>query len=159
MKKLLAILLMTALLLSASCIPAFAEGAASDTLEPTTGPWDGFYWMTGGAMIAFGGVEGQSERLVYYRQGMTASSPIVIDNEAVPGATYDKSANTLTLSNVKLPDTLSIYYMGDDFKFHVEGTCELGYIRALNYGGKYSTSLNVIGTGTLTVNKEKKNDE
>ena len=159
MKKLLAILLMTALLLSASCIPAFAEGAASDTLEPTTGPWDGFYWMTGGAMIAFGGVEGQSERLVYYRQGMTASSPIVIDNEAVPGATYDKSANTLTLSNVKLPETLSIYYMGDDFKLHVEGTCELGYIRALNYGGKYSTSLNVIGTGTLTVNKEKKNDE
>ena len=154
MKKLLAILLMTALLLSAFCVPVFA--ADGDKPLPTSGPWDGYYWMTGGPMISFvGGSEGQSERLVYYRQGMTASSPIVIDNEAVPGATYDKSANTLTLDNVKLTDNLGVYYMGDDFKLRVEGECELKKISVFNFAGKYSTSLNITGTGALTLNKDK----
>ena len=29
--------------------------------------------------------------------------------------TYIITTNTLTLDNAKLPDTLSLYYMGDDF--------------------------------------------
>ena len=156
MKKLLAILLMTALLLSAFCVPVFA--ADGDKPLPTSGPWDGYYWMTGGPMISFvGGRVGQRvERLVYYRESMMmSSSPMIIDNEAVPGATYDKSANTLTLDNVKLTDNLGVYYMGDDFKLRVEGECELKKISVFNFAGKYSTSLNITGTGTLTLNKEK----
>lgn len=155
MKKLLAILLMTALLLSAFCVPAFAAGGDKPT--PTVGPWDGFYWMTGGPMIVFSG--SSDEHLVYYRNGMTASSPIITDNNAVPGAAYDKAANTLTLDNVRSTDSLKIYYMGDDFKLCVEGECELGFIGVYNYYNNYSTSLNITGTGSLTVNKEKKNNE
>ena len=156
MKKLLAILLMTALLLSAFCVPVFA--ADGDKPLPTSGPWDGYYWMTGGPMISFvGGSVGQRvERLVYYRESMMmSSSPMIIDNEAVPGATYDKSANTLTLDNVKLTDNLGVYYMGDDFKLRVEGECELKKISVFNFAGKYSTSLNITGTGALTLNKDK----
>ena len=156
MKKLLAILLMTALLLSAFCVPVFA--ADGDKPLPTSGPWDGYYWMTGGPMISFvGGSAGQHvERLVYYRESMMmSSSPMIIDNEAVPGATYDKSANTLTLDNVKLTDNLGVYYMGDDFKLRVEGECELKKISVFNFAGKYSTSLNITGTGALTLNKDK----
>ena len=156
MKKLLAILLMTALLLSAFCVPVFA--ADGDKPLPTSGPWDGYYWMTGGPMISFvGGSAGQRvERLVYYRESMMmSSSPMIIDNEAVPGATYDKSANTLTLDNVKLTDNLGVYYMGDDFKLRVEGECELKKISVFNFAGKYSTSLNITGTGALTLNKDK----
>ena len=156
MKKLLAILLMTALLLSAFCVPVFA--ADGDKPLPTSGPWDGYYGMTGGPMISFvGGSVGQRvERLVYYRKSMMmSSSPMIIDNEAVPGATYDKSANTLTLDNVKLTDNLGVYYMGDDFKLRVEGECELKKISVFNFAGKYSTSLNITGTGALTLNKDK----
>lgn len=156
MKKLLAILLMTALLLSAFCVPVFA--ADGDKPLPTSGPWDGYYWMTGGPMISFvGGSVGQRvERLVYYRESMMmSSSPMIIDNEAVPGATYDKSANTLTLDNVKSTDNLGVYYMGDDFKLRVEGECELKKISVFNFAGKYSTSLNITGTGALTLNKDK----
>lgn len=157
MKKALSIIITAVLLLSVFCVPVYA--AENDKPEPTSGPWDGFFWMTGGPMIAFGGNGSSEERLVYYRQGMTADSPIVTDNEAVPGATYDKESNTLTLDNVKLPETLSLYYMGDDFKLCVVGECELGYIRVVNYYNCYSTSLNITGIGTLTVNKDRINDE
>ena len=156
MKKLLAIILTAALLMSVCGVSAFA--AENDQPAPTTGPWDGYYWMTGGPMISFvgGSVGNRVERLVYYRENMMMeSSPIVTDNEAVPGATYDKPTNTLTLDHVKLTDNLGIYYMGDDFRLCVKGECELTKITVFNFSGKYSTSLNITGTGTLTLNKEK----
>lgn len=156
MKKLLAIILTAALLMSVCGVSAFA--AENDQPAPTTGPWDGYYWMTGGPMISFvgGSVGNRVERLVYYRENMMMeSSPIVTDNEVVPGATYDKPTNTLTLDHVKLTDNLGIYYMGDDFRLCVKGECELTKIFVFNFSGKYSTSLNITGTGTLTLNKEK----
>ncbi len=156
MKKLLAIILTAALLMSVCGVSAFA--AENDHPAPTTGPWDGYYWMTGGPMISFvgGSVGNRVERLVYYRENMMMeSSPIVTDNEVVPGATYDKPTNTLTLDHVKLTDNLGIYYMGDDFRLCVKGECELTKITVFNFSGKYSTSLNITGTGTLTLNKEK----
>ena len=156
MKKLLAIILTAALLMSVCGVSAFA--AENDQPAPTTGPWDGYYWMTGGPMISFvgGSVGNRVERLVYYRENMMMeSSPIVTDNEVVPGATYDKPTNTLTLDHVKLTDNLGIYYMGDDFRLCVKGECELTKISVFNFSGKYSTSLNITGTGTLTLNKEK----
>lgn len=156
MKKLLAIILTAALLMSVSGVSAFA--AENDQPAPTTGPWDGYYWMTGGPMISFvgGSVGNRVERLVYYRENMMMeSSPIVTDNEVVPGATYDKPTNTLTLDHVKLTDNLGIYYMGDDFGLCIKGECELTKITVFNFSGKYSTSLNITGTGTLTLNKEK----
>lgn len=156
MKKLLAIILTAALLMSVCGVSAFA--AENDQPAPTTGPWDGYYWMTGGPMISFvgGSVENRVERLVYYRENMMMeSSPIVTDNEVVPGATYDKPTNTLTLDHVKLTDNLGIYYMGDDFRLCIKGECELTKITVFNFSGKYSTSLNITGTGTLTLNKEK----
>lgn len=156
MKKLLAIILTAALLMSVCSVSAFA--AENDQPAPTTGPWDGYYWMTGGPMISFvgGSVGNRVERLVYYRENMMMeSSPIVTDNEVVPGATYDKPTNTLTLDHVKLTDNLGIYYMGDDFRLCIKGECELTKITVFNFSGKYSTSLNITGTGTLTLNKEK----
>nr|MBQ4172523.1 dockerin type I repeat-containing protein [Ruminococcus sp.] len=156
MKKLLAIILTAALLMSVCGVSA--ANAENDQPAPTTGPWDGYYWMTGGPMISFvgGSVGNRVERLVYYRENMMMeSSPIVTDNEAVPGATYDKPTNTLTLDHVKLTDNLGIYYMGDDFRLCVKGECELTKISVFNFSGKYSTSLNITGTGTLTLNKEK----
>ena len=45
--------------------------------------------------------------------------------------------------------------MGDDFRLCIKGECELTKITVFNFSGKYSTSLNITGTGTLTLNKEK----
>ena len=153
MKKLLTVILAAALLLSMFCVPAYA--AEGDAPEPTSGPWDGFWWMTGGPMICFD-ADGGEEYMIYYRQGMTAQSPIITDNEALPGATYDKETNTLTIDNVKLPDDeLTVHFMGDDFKLRVVGECELGHIWVRNYLGYHSTSLSIIGDGTLTVNEKR----
>ena len=78
MKKALSIILTAVLLLSVFCVPVYA--AENDKPEPTSGPWDGFFWMTGGPMISFvgGSVGNRVERLVYYRENMMMeSSPIV----------------------------------------------------------------------------------
>ena len=153
MKKILTVILAAALLLSMFCVPAYA--AEGDAPEPTSGPWDGFWWMTGGPMICFD-ADGGEEHMIYYRQGMTAQSPIITDNEALLGATYDKETNTLTIDNVKLPDDeLTVHFMGDDFKLRVVGECELGHIWVRNYLGYHSTSLSIIGDGTLTVNEKR----
>lgn len=154
MKKTLSIILLMTLMLSAFCAPAFA--AEGDKPQPTTGPWDGVSWMTGGPMINF---YDTTSHYVYHRQGTSQDDPIVTDNGAVTGATYDKESNTLTIKDVKMPDSqLEIYYMGDDFKLRVEGECELGFISVRNYFGFYSTSLNITGTGALSVNKDKSNN-
>lgn len=151
MKKLLACILAAALMLSIGCVSGFA--AENEPPAQTTGPWDSVFWMTGGAMIS---IEGTDDYKIYYRQGNTADSPVVTDNEALPGATYDKATNTLTLDNVSLPDgKMNLFYMGDDFKLCVKGECELGFIGVYNYYGYHSTSLNITGSGTLTVNGNK----
>ena len=156
MKKLLAIILTAALLMSVCGVSAFA--AENDQPAPTTGPWDGFWWMTGGPMLCF--YYDGSRHYIYSRQGQSEQDPIVTDNEAVPGATYDKATNTLTISDLKLSDgDLEAHYMGDDFKLRVEGECELGFISVRNYIGYHSMSLNIIGTGALTVNGNKSHDD
>ncbi|MBR6407294.1 MAG: dockerin type I repeat-containing protein [Clostridia bacterium] len=157
-KKILSLLLVMVLVVAALPLSATTAVAENDRPTPTTGPWEGYYWMTGGPMISFSG--GSEEHLIYYRKNMmNESSPMIIDNEAVSGATYDKATNTLTLDNVKLTDNLGVYYMGDDFKLRIEGECELKKISVFNFSGKYSTSLNITGTGTLTLNKEKTYNE
>ena len=81
------------------------------------------------------------------------------DNEfsKVKGVTYDKKTNTLTLSKYVNPNAeLRLNDMGDDFKIKISGTNELKSIEA-NSGG-WGCSIEVSGTGTLTVNKNREMD-
>ena len=156
MRKLLAIVLISVLLFSSLGIPAFA--VENDKIQATVGPWDGFYWMTGGPMLIIS--TDNDEYLIYGRKGWSESVPIETYNGELEGVTYDKEKNTLTLDNVKMPQaSLAAHYMGDDLKIRVIGECELGYLCAMNHMGYHSTSLNITGTGTLTINKNKLNDE
>lgn len=72
----------------------------------------------------------------------------------VSGVTYDKKTNTLTLSKYVNPNAeLRINEMGDDFKIKISGTNEIKSIDA--EGGEWGCSIEVSGTGTLTVNKNR----
>lgn len=74
--------------------------------------------------------------------------------ETVKGAVYDKKTNTLTLTNYKHP-TMSIEAneMGDDFKIKLVGDNQIKSLIVWGYG--YGGSVEILGDGTLTINKNK----
>ena len=110
--------------------------------------------MYGGARL--GTYDTQSFRTRYIvNHNYDDDGGLIIDNEAVPGATYDRATNTLTIDNVhQKANQLFVWYMGDDFKLNVVGENEFGIIFVYNYFNFHSTSPNIIGSGTLTVNQE-----
>lgn len=142
MKKLLSLLVVAALLMSAFTVTAFA----------TSGPAEGTHPMAGSAQIGY--YDPDLERIVFVLEN---KGGLVVHNDAVPGVTYDLSANTLTMKDVHMPDAGWLFwYVGDDFKLNIEGEVELSYINVLNYFNFYSSGLSIIGTGTLTVNEKRR---
>ncbi len=136
MKRIIAVLLSALLLISASSLTVFAENGPSDI------NWEGDYW----AFIRI--YDGKDKNYSVFSQNTA-------DNSAIAGATYDRASNTLTLSDFKHPElNLSTNMMGDDFKLKIEGECELGVIYI--WGDMYGGSLDIEGSGTLTVNADKK---
>lgn len=130
LKKSTAFLLTVVLLLSLTTVTAFA----------TTGPMTKDNELEEEAIISLSDPKNYG---VFY-DGET------VDNTALSGATYDLASNTLTLDNVRLPEAiLSLWYVGDDFKLNIKGTCELACIHFGDYG--YGSSLCITGDGTLTV--------
>ena len=67
-------------------------------------------------------------------------------DNSMPGATYDKSSNTLTISNVK-GYYLWIENMGEDFKIKVDGDNELDFLTV--HGGDNETNLHITGFGNF----------
>jgi len=75
-------------------------------------------------------------------------------NNVVPGVTYDKATNTLTLDNYKNKKAaISANMMGDDFTIKVVGECEIAMLAA--WGDGWGGSVTITGTGMLTINEEK----
>ena len=71
------------------------------------------------------------------------------------GAVYEKSTNTLTLTNCNMPDyMLSMNMMGDNFKIKLVGSSHIGMLSAWGYG--YGGSVEIIGDGKLYVNEKQK---
>ena len=78
----------------------------------------------------------------------------VVDNTAVDGAVYDSDTNTLTVTNVDLPDyTLEFGGMGSDFKLIVSGECAFSDITVYSWAGPCSVYID--GEGKLTLNEQK----
>ena len=143
MKKIISLLLAAVMLLSLSAVSAFAANGPMPTDPESWG---------GGARIGFSDYNSPNTAYVVNDHG----EGLVIDNTVFPGASYDKSTNTLTLNNVDAQNhSLFIWYMGDDFKLKVEGTNNVGVIYVNNMFSIYNTILNIIGTGSLTVNENK----
>ena len=144
MKKIAALLLTVVMVLSLCTGTAFAKDGPMPT-NPQA-------W--GGARIGFSYLAGDKVAYVVFDWG----SGVTVNNEAFAGATYDKTGNTLTLKDCDASDySLFIWYMGDDFKLRVEGSCKVGIIYVVDQFGLYNTNLSIIGSGTLTVNEAKEN--
>ena len=153
MKKLIAILLAAVMLLSVSGVTAFAENA-----QPafTVGPAQDSYLYGGPCVYFFDPVRYEN---IYVVEFDYTARQLVVNNEEVPGATYDAGTNTLNIKDLHMQGyQLTVWYMGDDFKINVDGACELGKINVGNPLGFHSTSLSVRGAGTLTVNQDLRND-
>lgn len=80
--------------------------------------------------------------------------PKTVNNDALEGATYDKSTNTLTLNNLKTDLSLAVNEMGENFKINLVGENEIPYMIIYGYGG----NVEFTGNGSLTVNKDKTNE-
>ena len=139
MKKILSIMLVAILLVTLMPIYVFAENGPMGTIT-----WDGTEYELAYISFYTPGESGSTKEV--YAQQTT-------NNNAVSGATYDKSTNTLTLNNVSTTQALETNVMGDDFKIKLVGTNKIGQLSV--WGDGYGGSLKLTGTGTLTINEDK----
>ena len=107
------------------------------------------------------GPSGEFNYIVVYKDEETAyllaSKYMSMPTTTVSGITYNKATNTITLNNVNQPTwVLETNEMGIDLKLEVKGTCQLGKILVWGFG--YGGNLTVTGTGSLTLNANKKQD-
>ena len=146
MKRIIALCIAAAILLSLCTVTAFAKN----------GPMEGEgFGMGGGARIGFSQLDESNTLYVVIDKG----NGIEIDNSAFPGASYDKASNTLTLKDADASNySMFIWYMGDDFTIAVEGDCAVGVIYVTNQFDVYNTNLHITGDGSLTVNESKENE-
>lgn len=139
MKKIISAIIAVGLLTSAFPMTAFAANG------PSTKTFDNYYL----AYLSAYNIETDTGYKIYNPNEAEASAP--------EGVSYDLASNTLTLDNVKQPDTeLYANMMGDDFRITVNGECELRdvYVYGFGYGG----SLTIDGSGTLEINQSQKDD-
>ncbi|MCI6784249.1 sortase B protein-sorting domain-containing protein [Thermoguttaceae bacterium LCP21S3_D4] len=80
------------------------------------------------------------------------------ERNTVDGVSYDQASNTLTLTNYDHPDVaLYTNMMGDDFKLNLVGSNKLQNLRI--WHGGWGGSLTICGSGSLTVNENRKNSD
>ncbi len=80
------------------------------------------------------------------------------EKNTVDGVSYDQTSNTLTLTNYDHPDVaLYTNMMGDDFKLNLVGSNKLQNL-GIWHGG-WGGSLTICGSGSLTVNENRKNPD
>ena len=80
------------------------------------------------------------------------------EKNTVDGVSYDQTSNTLTLTNYDHPDAaLYTNMMGDDFKLNLVGSNKLQNL-GIWHGG-WGGSLTICGSGSLTVNENRKNPD
>lgn len=95
---------------------------------------------------------------IYNRGGTNTNHFVYVTGsqkaETVKGAVYDKKTNTLTLTNYKHPMmSIEANEMGDDFKIKLVGDNQIKSLIVWGYG--YGGSVEILGDGTLTINKNK----
>ncbi len=91
-------------------------------------------------------IQGNTSQVLYSSGGKS---------DKVEGAAYDKSTNTITLTNYNHPDTsLNTNEMGDDLKLRLVGKNSISALVVWGFG--WGGNLEIIGDGSLTINENKK---
>ena len=128
-RKLLAGLL-TLCMAVGMAVPAFAENG------PSSGDMSSAWVQL---------VQGETGKFLYSNSGKV---------DTVEGAVYDKSTNTITLTNYNHPDTALITNeMGDDLKLHLVGDNHIAELVVWGFG--WGGNLEITGDGSLTINENK----
>lgn len=90
-------------------------------------------------------VQGETGKFLYSNSGKV---------DTVEGAVYDKSTNTITLTNYNHPDTALITNeMGDDLKLKLVGDNHIAELVVWGFG--WGGNLEITGDGSLTINENK----
>lgn len=90
-------------------------------------------------------VQGETGKFLYSNSGKV---------DTVEGAVYDKSTNTITLTNYNHPEmTLATNEMGDDLKLHLVGDNHIAELVVWGFG--WGGNLEITGDGSLTINENK----
>ena len=144
MKKFLSTILVVILFIALMGVNVFA---ANNGPVPPMDMGGGEYWDA--AFIMF--YENKEDGIYKY-----AYSQGTVKNE-MQGASYDKTSNTLTFTNLNTEMLLSVNAMGDDFKIKLVGNNKIGHIVIWGWG--WGGTLTFTGNGTLTVNPNKLYDE
>lgn len=143
MKKTISVILAIMMMLSLFTITANAANGPSE-LQDAYGYLASIYFIEDDPML-----------------DTPAKYPIFKDNTemnySLEGATYDKSTNTLTLTEFNRPDLrLEFSMMGEDFKIQVVGT--VIFSRLIAQCDDYDTRLTFTGTGKITINPSRNHE-
>ncbi len=143
-----------AMLLSAAVL----FGAAPATVFAANGPLETYTDNNGNtqypAYIVFSDYEQNTSSVQILKNNYQVYAEGKSDSAVLNGAAYDKKTNTLTVNSlVNKTLCLETNAMGDDFTLNIVGNCELAQI--IIHGDDHGGSLNITGSGTLTVNASK----
>ena len=122
--------LLTLCMAGGMAVPAFAENG------PSSGDMSSAWVQL---------VQGETGKFLYSNSGKV---------DTVEGAVYDKSTNTITLTNYNHPEmTLATNEMGDDLKLHLEGDNHISELIVWGFG--WGGNLEITGDGSLSINEKK----
>ena len=143
-----------AVLLSAAVI----FGTAPTTVFAANGPLETYTDSSGNtqypAYIVFSDYEQNTNGVQILKTNYNVYADGKSNSAALKGASYDKKSNTLTVNNLNNKTLcLETNAMGNDFTLNIVGKCELAQI--IIHGDDHGGSLNIVGSGTLTVNASK----
>ena len=139
MKKFIAVLIAAIMAFGVVPVTAFAAEGGADSEYP-------YGESTEGRITIYDG----DDTYYVYEEGAWESN-------APEGVVYNKAKNTLTLTYVNMPNAvLYIYAMDYNFRLMINGECSLLTVTVNDYA--FATNLNICGSGTLTLNKDKQAD-